>query len=197
MPLAGVPHSGVLNETIAPGELYLNFSSHNLDTQAKYSDPDVFAIRFTSANDSLGNVSGSNPTLGLFKNLTVTNLTGAPYGYTSLQQYYDYGFGRTVGAMGDLNTTTDVTNYFGNGTMYPNVATGTFVEGISSLDAIQLAALGLDFAHFPGALGGEVYGFYFARSKLPTGAFSAHFFEECINDGIALNEMSIRDRLSA
>jgi hypothetical protein len=67
MPLAGVTNSGARNGSVAPGDLYLNFSSHNLDTQAEFTDPRVFGIRFASANDSLGNTGVSNPTLGLFK----------------------------------------------------------------------------------------------------------------------------------
>ncbi|MER2517059.1 MAG: PEP-CTERM sorting domain-containing protein [Candidatus Accumulibacter phosphatis] len=187
MPLAGVTNAGARNGSIAPGDLYLNFSSHNLDTPGEFNDPRVFGIRFASANDSLGNGTPgvSNTTLGLFKNLSVVNLTLANQGYASLQAYYDAGFGRPTGSMGDLSSTTDVTNYFGNRDIYANIASGALVSAISSLNKIQLENLSLDFAHF-GAVGPQIFGFSFDLAALPGGKFTAHFFEECINDGIAL-----------
>jgi hypothetical protein len=193
MPLTGVPY-GALNGSVAPGDLYLNFSSHNLNTQAGFSDPKVFGIRFASANDSFGNTAGTpNTTLGLFKNLTVVDLASPQNsGYNTLQDYYNSGFGRAVGSMGDLNTTTDVINYLGNGDMYPNISGTTGINSkmsdITLLDQTALSALGLDFAHFgAGAVGSApVIGFSFDLSGLPAGQFTAHFFEECINDGIAL-----------
>ncbi|HNC52913.1 MAG TPA: PEP-CTERM sorting domain-containing protein [Accumulibacter sp.] len=185
MPLAGVPWGSALNGSVAPGEMYLNFSAHNLDTQAKFTDARVYAIRFASANDSLGNVGGSNTTLGLFQNVTVTNLAPQNSGYATLQDYYNHGFGAASQAMGDLSTTTDVINYLGNGGMFPNIATGTKVADINLLNPVALAALGLDFAHFSAA-GSNVFGFSVDLSSLPQGTFTAHFFEECINDGIAL-----------
>lgn len=185
MPLTGAPWGSALNGSVAPGELYLNFSAHNLDTQAKFTDAKVYAIRFASANDSLGNVGGSNTTLGLFQNVAVANLAPQNSGYTTLQDYYNHGFGAASQAMGDLNTTTDVINYLGNGGMYANIETGTKVADITLLSPAALAALGLDFAHFSAA-GSEIFGFSVDLSSLPKGTFTAHFFEECINDGIAL-----------
>jgi hypothetical protein len=186
MPLAGVTNSGATNGSIAPGDLYLNFSAHNLDTQAEFTDSGVFGIRFASANDSLGN-SGDNSTLGVFKNLSVVNLTTENQGYTSLQAYYDAGYGRPTGRMGDLSSTTDVSNYFGNKVMYANIKTGELMSSISLLDKSALDGLGLDFAHFgAAAVGSQIFGFSFDLAALPGGKFTAHFFEECINDGIAL-----------
>jgi hypothetical protein len=187
MPLTGVTNSGAGNGSVAPGDLYLNFSSHNLDTQAEFTDERVFGIRFASANDSLGNIGGSNPTLGLFENLSVVTLTSVNQGYASLQAYYNAGYGRITGSMGDLSSTTDVTNYFGNGAMYANIARGDLMSPISLLNKSALDGLDLDFAHFgAGAVGPEIFGFSFDLAALPGGKFTAHFFEECINDGIAL-----------
>ncbi len=196
MPLTGVK-SGVaanaLNHSIAPGDLYLNFSSHALIGTADFNRPnEVFAIRFASANDSLGNTpSTPNTDRGLYTNLMVVDLA-SPYnfGYDTLQSYYAAGFGAPSNAMGDLNTTTDVKNYLGYGDMYPNIAAGAKLADISLLTAADLSAIGLDFAHF-GANGPEVFGFSFDLSKLPIGNFTAHVFEECINDGIALKGSTV------
>lgn len=195
LPLAGVPY-GALNGSVALGDLYLNFSSHNLDTLAEFTDPNVFAIRFAKNNDSLGNLGGSNTTLGLFRNVIPTSLMLANSGYGTLQAYLA-GHGAASHAMGDLNTVNDVEAYFGDQVMYPNIGpmVGTnnvVVSGISDpLERAQLAGLGLDFAHFGAdagdSNGNRVFGFSFDLSALPTGNFTAHFFEECINDGIALS----------
>jgi hypothetical protein len=187
MPLAGVPNGDALNGSIAPGDLYLNFSSHALKTTSDFKDAGkVFAVRFASANDSLGNTAN----LGLYTDLTVVDLASPQNnGYNTLQNYYNAGYGAPSYAMGDLNTTADVIAYLGNGDMYANILSGTKVADITLFstpaELAQLAALGLDFAHF-GANGPELFGFSLDRSALPNGAFTAHFFEECINDGVAL-----------
>lgn len=194
MPLGGVAYSA-LNGNIANGDLFLNFSSHNLVSPADFNDPNVFAIRFDAANDSLGNIGGSNTTTGVFGNVTPISLTTQNDGYASLNQagpaYYAYGFGRSEGAMGDLNNTTDVLNYFGGGTMYPNISDGTLLGDIALVDRGGLDSLGLDFAHF-GAdpQGNYIFGFSLDRHLLPTGSFTASLFMECINDGVALNGLA-------
>lgn len=186
MPLTGVVVNNARNGSIAPGDLYLNFSSHNLDTQAEFNDPGVFGIRFASGNDSLGNVGGSNTTLGLFKGLSVVDLASPQnQGYDRLQDYYNAGYSRATANMGDLSTTAEVINYLGNGDMYPNIERATKISDIVLLSQVALANLGLDFGHF-GALGPQTFGFSFDLAALPGGKFTAHFFEECINDGIAL-----------
>ncbi|HRD89849.1 MAG TPA: PEP-CTERM sorting domain-containing protein [Accumulibacter sp.] len=188
MLLTGTPYPA-RNGSVALGDLFLNFTSDALDAQGKFTDPAVFGIRFTASNDSFGNIGGSNTSLGLFRNITVVDLA-APQngGYDTLQAYYNAGFGRPTRSMGDRATTTDVISYLGNGDMYANMASGTLVAGITSLSTIELGNLGLDFAHFgPGAVGtAPLIGFSVDLSALPRGQFTAHFFEECINDGIAL-----------
>lgn len=185
MPLGGVANSGARNGSIALGDLFLNFSNHALTTQASFeNDPRVFAVRFASANDSLGNLGGSNTTLGVFGSLNVVSLSTVNVGYATLQDYWNAGFSQPP-QMGDLATQAAVQGYLGNGTMYANISAGTQLAGITALDATALGALGLDFAHF-GAAGSQIFGFSFDRSVLPAGDFTAHFLEECINDGIAL-----------
>ncbi len=187
MPINGIPWSGALNNNIGHGDLFINFSSHDLDTTADYHDSNVFAVRFDATNDSLNNVGGSNTTIGLFNNVTVTSLTTQNVGYSSLQQYYNAGFGRSVGAMGDLGSTTDVVNYFGNGTMYPTMKSGTEIGTISLLTRSDLNSLGLNFGQF-GAdpAGNYVFGFSLSDSLLPAGNFTADLFFECMNDGVAI-----------
>ncbi|MGO8013264.1 hypothetical protein ACC715_37415, partial [Rhizobium ruizarguesonis] len=77
---------------------------------------------FDSLNDSLGNLGGSNTTLGVFDQLAVISLTTANTGYSTLLSYNNSGFGRVMDAMADLESTTgDVTAYLGDQTMYPNI----------------------------------------------------------------------------
>jgi len=188
LPNSGTAWGGALNDRISYGDLILNFSLHNLDAKADFSDPNVFAIRFDAANDSLGNIGGSNPALGLFSNLTITSLTSQNSGYGSLQQYYDSGFAAGSGAMGDLNMTADVIDYFGNGQMQPNIAEGTKIGDISLLNDSQLGSLGLDFGHFSAdPQGNQIFGFSVDLGLLPTGNFKSSLFFECANDGTALH----------
>ena len=192
-PLTGVASSGALNGRISLGDFFFNFSNHNLDTAAKFTDPDVFGVRIASDNDSFGNTSSTpNTTTGVFSNITTAALASANNGYSTLQSYVTAGFGRSVDAMGDLedntNASGDVVQYLSYNAMQTNIASGTLLGGITLLDRAALAAQGLDFGHFAGAdpSGNLVYGFSFSKSLLPTGDFTLHFFEECINDAVAL-----------
>jgi hypothetical protein len=186
--------SGARNGNIALGDLFLNFSGGNLNTAGAFSNPKVLAIRFDGTNDSLGNISGSNTSTGVYKNVTAASFTAANSGYASLQAYINAGFGRNPDAMGDLESSTgDVTTYFSNGTMYPNIGSGTYAGGITLLDRTAVVnTYGLNFAHFGADTAGPgVYGFAFDRSLLPSGSFTASLFEECINDGVAIKGSNV------
>lgn len=187
MPLGGIPWGGTTNNNISFGDLILNFSSHNLTSAGQFNDPNVFGIRFSAANDSFGNVSGSNTTLGLFSNITTESLMLQNSGFGTLQQYYDWGFGAASGAMGDLSTTSSVLDYFGNGAMFPNMLSGTKIGDITLLDRSTLAGMGVNFGQF-GAdpSGNSVFGFSLDASLLPAGGFTGSLFYECINDGTAI-----------
>lgn len=190
----GIAEAAARNGRISLGDLFLNFSGSNLNTAAAFSNPNVLAVRFDGTNDSLGNLNGSNTTTGVFTNVTAASFTTANHGYASLQAYVDAGFGRNTDAMGDLESSTgDVKSYLSSGTMYPNISSGTYAGGITLLDrSILTNAYGLDFAHFgANTAGAGVYGFEFGRSLLPTGSFTAHFFEECINDGVAIKGVAL------
>jgi hypothetical protein len=186
MPLAGIGASGARNGSVAHGDLFLNFSGQDLDNQPAFSQAGVFAIRFSSVNDSFNNTGATpNGTLGLFSNLQVASLSGVNSGYASLQAYYNAGYGKP-NAMGDLQTTAEVIDYLSSGQMYGNITQGTKLSEIALLGNAALGGLGLDFAHF-GPVGSQVFGFSVDLSALPRGQFTAHFLEECINDGVALN----------
>jgi hypothetical protein len=192
-PQSGVPIGGVLNDKICLGDMFFNFSNHNLDDASKFTDPLVFGVRFIADNDSFGN-TGSTPNniTGVFSTISTASLATANMGYGSLQSYVNSGFGRSVAAMGDLQDSTsasgDVVQYLSYNAQQTNMTSGTLLGGITTLDRSGLEALGLDFGHFPGAdpVNNFVYGFSFSKSLLPSGDFTAHFFEECINDGVAL-----------
>ncbi len=192
MKLGGNIEAGSLNGTVAHGDMFLNFSGHNLDAASKFNDPKVFGIRYDAANDSLGNTAARpNTTLGVYGGLSVTSMARQNLGYSSLQQYIDHGFGRTAAAMGDLQSSNvDVKGYLGSGLMMTSITSGNRLGDITLLDSASLAGRGLNFAHF-GAdpAGNYIYGFSFNTSLLrsTTGGFTLHEFEECTNDGVALN----------
>jgi hypothetical protein len=193
MPNTGNVVGGALNGRVNHGDLFFNFSNHNLDTTAEFNDANVIGVRFDPFNDSLGNIGGSNTTVGVFDQLAVANLTLQNTGYATLLAYNNAGFGRGTDAMADLESTLgDVKAYLGDQAMYPTIAQGRQIGGITLLDRNQLNAQGLDFGHFGIDLGGnKVYGFSFDQSLLPGGDFTMHLFAECINDGMALQASNV------
>jgi hypothetical protein len=70
--------------------------------------------------------------------------------------------------------------------MFPNIKTGTKIGDITLLNNSQLSSLGLNFGNFS-ATGTSTYGFSFDKSLLKSGVFRGHVFEECINDGTAID----------
>ncbi len=183
---------GALNGRISLGDVFLNFSGHNLDTAAGFNDPLVYGIRFDGTNDSLGSLlSAPNTTLGVFRNLTTATLSVANYGPDTIDGYNTNGSGRTLNAMGDLQSTLgDVSDYLGRYvSVSTNIASGEKIGDINLLDRAALEAVGIDFGHFGSVydVGGDtVFGFSLNRSLLPEGDFTAHLFEECNNDGTAI-----------
>jgi hypothetical protein len=193
MPDTGNVVGDALNGRVNHGDVFFNFSNHNLDTVADFNDPNVFGVRFDALNDSLGNIGGSNATLGVFDQMTVTSLTLANTGYATLLSYNNAGFGRVTDAMADLESTLgDVKSYLGDQTMYPNIAQGRQLGGVTLLNRTQLITEGLDFGHFGIDLGAnKVYGFSFNQNLIPNGDFTMHLFQECINDGMALRGANV------
>ncbi|MFA7235335.1 MAG: PEP-CTERM sorting domain-containing protein [Phycisphaeraceae bacterium] len=192
MPVTGNSESNARNGYISPGDLFLNFSTHNLDSAADFSDPAVFAVRFSAYNDSLGNKKShghfTNTTLGLYSDITPVSMSSSNEGYSTLQAYINAGHGENQKSMGDLQSTVnDVVPYLGNGAMLTNISAGTRDAGITLLNDSQLVTDGIDFTHFGSQYAGsEIYGFVLDASTLPAGNFTAHYLEECSNDGIAI-----------
>lgn len=188
MRLTGVTNNNALNDNVGHGDLFLNFTNHNMDSLADFQDTGVYAIRFASTNDSLGNVNGSNTTLGVFDQITPVKLSTNNNGWSSYQAYVNGGFGRNVGAMGDLNSSNaDVIPYLGNDKMYTNISAGRLLGGLLSLTRSDLTGMGIDFAHFNAdPTDARVFGFEINRALLPIGDFKAHYLEECTNDGMAI-----------
>jgi hypothetical protein len=190
MPVTGNTHSGVLNGTVSHGDLFLNFSDHNLATAADFNDPNVFAIRFSSNNDSLGNTPDNpNHDTGLFSDVQAVGVATSNVGYDTLQAYLNHGFARTTGAMGDLNSSVDdVVPYLGNGAMLNVMGSGSKIGDVQLLNGDDLLTSGLDFSHFGSQyVGSQVFGFSVDATALPVGDFTANLFMECINDGIGLH----------
>jgi hypothetical protein len=191
MPLGGNAAGGALNGRVNHGDLFFNWGAGNLTSAAAFNNPLVFGIRFDPLNDSFGNVSGSNTTTGVFGSISVTSLTNANTGWSTLTDYVNGGWGRTVDAMADLENNIavggDVRTYLGGGTQYPNMLSGTKLGDITMLNKTQLTSMGLNFGAF-GAdpAGNNVWGFSWDRSLMPNGNVTMHIFEECINDGMAL-----------
>lgn len=193
MPVNGNAESGALNGRINHGDVFFNFTGNNLNSAAAFNQPGVFGVRFDPLNDSLGNIGGSNTTLGVFDQLTVVSLSTLNQGFPTLLAYNSAGYGRTVDAMADLESTLgDVAAYFGTGAMYPNIQSGRYLGGITLHNRAQLIAQGLNFGHFGIDLGtNRVFGFSFDQSLFPGGDFTMHLFQECINDGMALRAANV------
>ncbi len=179
---------GVLNDRISNGDLFLNFSGHNLTAASDFNDPKVFAVRFDSTNDD--GVTGT----GLFGNVTPIGHATQNSGYGSLGQYTSSGFGRTSNAMGDLqdnvNAGGDVRSYLGNGEMLPNISSGRLISGVTMLSQSDLTGMGMNTAGWTG-LGSNVYGFSIDRASVPQSGFVGHQFEECINDGMGIKGSAV------
>ena len=183
-----------LNGRISLGDMYFNFSGHNLDKASKFTDSQVFGIRFDVTNDSFGNLIASpNTSLGVFGNIKTVSLASANQGPFTLDAYNSFGLGRTTNAMGDLQSTTgDVSDYLGyTELVQTNIESGTKLGDISLLNRSQLSGLGVNFNHFGSqyddTASASVFGFSFDRRLMPAGDFTAHLFEECNNDGVAIN----------
>ncbi|MFB2897858.1 XDD3 family exosortase-dependent surface protein [Aerosakkonemataceae cyanobacterium BLCC-F50] len=178
MPLTGVAQSGAADGNIGWGDLFFNFSGQNFQTASNTNS--LFGIRFAGTNDS------NAATTGVYSNVSAMSVTGVNHGYSSLKQYYDYGWGKTNTQGTDLPTAQAAYNYFGQTTPILNViGSGTKVGDITMLTASQLTAAGLNFANFSAA-GTETIGFQFSRSLLGSGSYLANVFVECGNDGVAL-----------
>lgn len=174
LPIEGDSSSWVRNGSISYGDLFFNFSGTDFNS----ANSNLFAIRFSPFNDS--GVSE----LGVFNQVTATNVTAVNDGFSSLASYNNAVQSQGgIPSQGDLSATDA---YFDqNGLILNSIASGTKIGEINRLSPVELANFGLDFAQF-GATGSHTLGFSFAKSLFPSGNFLATLFAECANDGMTL-----------
>lgn len=144
-----------------------------------------YAVHFAAGNDS-------NATeLGLYKNITLKDVTSSNQGYDSLAAYAAH---YSTSKLGDLPLQNSyfAPIYSKSRSVPLVVSTGTKVENddFRLLSATELADMGLNFATGFGLeakkLGKFTFGFTFKRQAGMTGNFVAYVFTECINDGTAM-----------
>ncbi|MDX2097035.1 MAG: PEP-CTERM sorting domain-containing protein [Leptolyngbyaceae cyanobacterium bins.59] len=184
-PITGVAESSAADGNIGWGDLFFNFTGKSF--KAASDSKSLFGIRFAATNDSP--IVGT----GVFRNVQATSVTSTNSGYSSLQQYYDYGYGR-ANTMGDIKTKQEAFNYFTNGTILNAIVQGEKVGEMTTLTTTALGALGLDFGQ---DVGTQTFGFSFdkslfnvnGQSQFDTGSYIASVFLECGNDGIAIKDV--------
>jgi len=143
-----------------------------------------YAVHFAPGNDSSVNE------LGLYKNVTLKDVTKENYGWDSMSAY-------NRGTLGDLpNNTSYFASIRSKSRSVPmSIATGTKVEndGFRLLSPKDLEAKGLNFAKGLGTngvavkvLGEYTFGFTFKKQSDMQGDFVAYTFTECTNDGVAI-----------
>lgn len=180
----GVQEDGVTNGTIGWGDLFFNFSGKKFDDAVAAGE--MFGIRFAASNDS-------PVALGLYSSVKTQSVTLQNAGFTSLQQYFDYGWGKAH-TQGSALATRDATyNYFGTGSMQTSIASGTKIGDVSLLTAQTLSAMGLNFG---GNMGSQTFGFSVDKSLLPSSSFLANVYMECGNDGMAYSASAAPEPLT-
>jgi hypothetical protein len=194
-PITGVAENNVTNGTIGWGDMFFNFSGKSF-SEAEASGS-LMGVRFAQTNDS-------QVSLGVYSGVRTQSVTLQNDGYGSLDQYYDYGWGKNGHCDYDIDGKTckkegnidkknnsqgsalssqaQVTNYFGGGSIQTSIASGNLLGGINVLSSTQLSTLGLNFGNKAGS---QTFGFSFDANLLPRSEFMANVFLECGNDGMA------------
>lgn len=179
-PTTGTYNSGSTNNNINYGDMFFNFTGKDFATANAASR--LFGIHFAP------NTSGATQ-MGLYSNVQAKSVTSTHNGYSSVQHYFNKGYGSQQTEGTDLNTQAKTIAYYGNngtGPIYNVINTGTKVGNISPLTAAVLGTnLGLNFGQY-GANSAYTFGFQVSKSALPTGDFMANLFYECGNSGIAV-----------
>jgi PEP-CTERM motif len=182
-PTTGTYNSGSANNNINYGDLFFNFTGNNFATANAASS--LFGVHFAAAPGTAGAILQ----MGLYSNVQAKSVTSTHSGYSSLQHYFNNGYGSVQTQGTDLNTKEETKAYYGNngtGPIYNVIDTGTKVANISPLTAAVLGTnLGLDFGKY-NANSAYTFGFQVSKSALPTGDFMANLFYECGNSGIAV-----------
>jgi hypothetical protein len=182
-PITGVYESGAADKNIGWGDLFLNFTNKNFTTAS--NEKSLLGVRFAGTNDS------KVATTGLYGNVKGASVAVENDGYSSLKQYYDYGWGQANTQGTDIATKAAAYNYFGQGTILNVIDSGANkLGGIQNLSAAALTGQGLDFGFFK-ASGTQTLGFSLNKADLGLADgnynYMANLFLECGNDGVALN----------
>jgi hypothetical protein len=182
-PLTGVYDSVAADKNIGWGDLFLNFTGKNFTTASNQKS--LLGVRFAGTNDS------QVATTGLYGNVKGASVAVENDGYSSLKQYYDYGWGQANTQGTDIATKAAAYNYFGQGTILNVIDSGANkLGGIQNLSAAALTGQGLDFGFFK-ASGTQTLGFSLNKADLGLADgnynYMASLFLECGNDGVALN----------
>lgn len=181
LPLTGIDYSIATDQNVGWGDLFFDFSNGTFSDAS--DNQSLFAVNFATGTDS-----GASE-IGVYGNVSAKSVGLQNDGYGTLEHYYNEGWGKPA-TMGDLATTDAVYSYFGENatddTPLKNVIdSGDRLGDISFVSTQEAQAAGLDFANF-NAVGSEQITFKFDRELLPSGAYLAHLFEECANDGVAI-----------
>lgn len=182
-PTKGNYNSRSANNNINYGDLFFNFTGNNFATANAAKS--LFGVHFAAAPGTAGAIVQ----MGLYSNVQAKSVALTHNGYSSLQQYFNNGFGSQQTQGTDLDTKEETKAYYGNngtGPIYNVIDKGTKVANISPLTAAVLSTnLGLNFGKY-GANSAYTFGFQVDKSLLPTGDFMANLFYECGNSGIAV-----------
>lgn len=172
MPVTGTVYRQAVDGIISWGDLFLNFTGKNFNA----AQGSLFGIHF-------GSNTNSSLSAGVYSNVKTTSVASVNAGYSSLQQYYNSGYGKANSVGAALPTQSSALGYFGNGKIQTTIASGTKIGNITPLLASNLTASGLNFGS---AKGTHTFGFSFSKSLLPQGSFLSNLFLECGNDGVAI-----------
>lgn len=180
LPFGGFSTSGVRGGSIAWGDLFLNFSPDD-DFETALSGGNVYGVRFDPFNDSSVGV-------GVYQVTGTTSVTSVNRGFASVNAYINHV------------TNAGSTPYFGemvmdSGFSYLNrtksdnvIASGTLlssdVEYVADMTTLGFAS-DFGFGDNLAETGSYTHGLRFNLDNLPGGRFLAHFWAECINDGMA------------
>lgn len=177
-PLGGTGAYGLdsTGGTIGWGDLFFNFTGQGF--QAANASKSLIGIRFASANNS-------NVGVGVYTGVQALDVTAINHGYSSLNQYYNYGFYKP-GTQGDLATQAATDAYYGNGnSIRPVINSGTYAGGLTALTSTAWADLPTTFFS-----GSQTFGFSFQKPSGWGKNYIANLFLECGNDGVALTNGS-------
>jgi hypothetical protein len=188
MPLARNRETRAWDNNIGFGDFFLNFSGQQ------------YGINFAENNDS------DVVQTGVYGNIEGKNVTKGNNGYSGARHYTHYASNETLGSGMSGNTFKEqfeTLNQYGtaatSGSNYQwennreeiNVMkSGDRLGDINFLQGDKLDSLATSFDK-QGIQGRETIGFGFSKGLLPnevlaSGAFIAHVWLECLNDGVAL-----------